>query len=452
MTNDQAHIRRQLAALQTVQTIAQELTSELDAKKLLHKILDSAIQVLEATQGSLLLWDEKSDELVFVVTQNPDLLDYRMASNKGIAGWVFTNCEPVISSDVAQDSRFNPEVDRNTDFVTLSLITVPMMNASEKIGVIQVINKRSGEPFDDLDRDILMSLAAQATTSIINARLYQELESEKDRIIAIEDQERKKLARDLHDGPAQTLASIIMEIDFINKLYEHEPAKVPQELVKLRETAQRTLAQVRNTMFELRPLVLESQGLRAALETYTERLINVEGLNVHLDVRNLDEERLPAKIEELCFAIIREAVVNIKKHAKAKDTWIIVEKRSKDLIVAVRDNGYGFNVAETQRGYGNRGSLGLLNMRERAELLGAKYSLESAPGRGTLVSLIVPLQTEAAHARGAQPVSKKPMAQTIEAVGRRKGTGPLLWPGDVPPNGVNAQTRKKGTGPLMDGE
>ncbi|MBN1935289.1 MAG: GAF domain-containing sensor histidine kinase [Anaerolineae bacterium] len=450
MTNDQTHIRRQLAALQTVQTIAQELTSELDAKKLLHKILDSAIEVLDATQGSLLLWDEKADELVFVVTQNPDLLNYRMASNKGIAGWVFTNCEPVISGDVTKDNRFNPEVDHDTDFVTQSLLTVPLMNATEKIGVIQVINKLSGEQFDDLDRDILMSLAAQATTSIINARLYQELEADKNRIIAIEDQERKKLARDLHDGPAQTLAAIIMDVDFINKLYQHDPAKVPEELEKLRETAQRTLAQVRNTMFELRPLVLESQGLRAALETYTERLIAIDGLNVHLEVRNLGDERLPSKIEELCFAIIREAVVNIKKHSKAKDTWIIVEKRSKDLIVAVRDNGRGFNVAETQRGYGNRGSLGLLNMSERAELLGAKYSLESTPGRGTLVSLIVPLQPEAGHPRGAQPVAKKPTNQTIEAVGRRKGTGPLLWPSELPPIEPDSQARKKGTGPLID--
>jgi len=445
MTNDQGHIRRQLAALQTVQTIAQELISELDTKKLLNKILSSAIEVLDATQGSLLLWDEKTDELVFVVTQTPELLNYRMPSTKGIAGWVFTNCEPVISSDVTQDSRFNPEVDRNTDFVTRSLLTVPLMNASEKIGVIQVINKRSGEQFDELDRDILMALAAQATTSIINARLYQELEAEKNRIIAIEDQERKKLARDLHDGPAQTLAAIIMDIDFINKLYQHNPERVPGELEKLRETAQRTLAQIRNTMFELRPLALETQGLRAALETYTERLINVDGLNVHLDIRNLGDERLPPKVEELCFAIIREAVVNIKKHAKAQDTWIIVEKRSKDLIVAVRDNGCGFDVQATQKSYSNRGSLGLLNMRERAELLGAQYTIDSVPGRGTLVSLIVPLQPEAGHARGAQPVIKKPLTEAVQTVMRRKGTGPLIWPGDL-----DTPTRKKGTGPLIE--
>lgn len=449
MTNNQAQVRRQLAALQTVQAIAQELISELDTKKLLNKILSSAIKVLDATQGSLLLWDEKTDELVFVVTQTPELLNYRMPSTKGIAGWVFTNCEPVISSDVTQDSRFNPEVDRNTAFVTRSLLTVPLMNATEKIGVLQVINKRSGEQFDELDRDILMALAAQATTSIINARLYQELEAEKNRIITIEDQERKKLARDLHDGPAQTLAAMIMDIDFINKLYQHDPQRVPTELEKLRETAQRTLAQIRNTMFELRPLVLETQGLKAALETYTERLINVDGLNVHLDIRNLGDERLPSKVEELCFAIIREAVVNIKKHAQAQDVWIIVEKRSKDLIVAVRDNGRGFDVQATRKSYGNRGSLGLLNMSERAELLGAKYDINSAPGRGTLVSLIVPLQTEAGHTRGTQPVLKKPIPEAVEMVVRRKGTGPLVWPDDLTNGQNDSQARKKGTGPLI---
>ncbi len=427
-----------------VQKIAQDLTSDLNIKRLLNKIINAAVQVLGASEGSLLLWDPETDELVFVVTESQDLINYRISADKGIAGWVFTHCEPVIVGDVQHDERFNPKVDQDTDFSTQSMITVPLMNPTEKIGVIQVLNKISGEQFDDWDRDILTALAAQATNAVINARLYQDLETEKNRIIELEDQTRKKLARDLHDGPAQTLAAMIMNIEFITRLYEREPDKVLSELGQLRETAQRTLAQVRNTMFELRPLVLETEGLKAALETYVERLTRTEEMNIHLEVRNL-HERLPSRVEELCFAIVKEAVGNVKKHAHAQDTWIIVERRQKDLIVAVRDNGAGFDVADTKKSYDRRGSLGLVNMQERAELMGAQYTINSVPGRGTLVSLIVPLDSENHETRESQPVSPPPPPAGPSK--RRRGTGPLLWPSNIP-----TQDREKGTGPLLDQE
>ncbi len=443
MIADQEKIEKRLAALTAVQNIAQELTSELNPARLILKILNAAVQVVNATTGSLLLWDPETDELVFVVTEEKELLNYRMPANKGIAGWVFTHCEPLIVGDVTQDGRHYDGVDMDMDFQTHSLIAVPLMNATEKIGIIEAVNKKSGGQFDQEDQDILSALAAQATTAIINARLYQELEAEKNRILELQDQERRKLARDLHDGPAQTLANIIMSIDFILKLHEREPAKLPEELKKLRETVQKTLAQVRNAMFELRPLALETEGLKEALRIYAERLAQTESFQIHLDIRNLDE-RLPPKVEELCFAIIQEAVGNIKKHARARNTWIGVERQAQKLFVAVRDDGKGFDVMHTEQGYGRRGSLGLRNMKERSEMLGAQYRIESVPGRGTLVSLIVPLSTIAAANSSATSTAPEPLPQN----GRRKGTGPLVWPGDPVPN--STLPRKKGTGPLID--
>ncbi|MBN1584240.1 MAG: GAF domain-containing sensor histidine kinase [Anaerolineae bacterium] len=446
MTLEPDQIQRQLIALTAVQHIAQEITSELNTKRLLNKILSSAVKVLQATEGSLVLWDASTDELVWVVTENPSLLDYRMAANKGIAGWVFTNCEPLIVGEASQDKRFNPDVDQDTDFHTQSMITVPLMNPTEKIGVIQILNKKSGEQFDESDQDLLTALAAQATNAIINARLYQDLETEKNKILELEDQARKKLARDLHDGPAQTLGAMIMNIDFITKLYDREPNKVLDELTSLRGTAKKTLAQLRNTMFELRPLVLETEGLKAALETYVDRLAETDDMNIHLDIRNLDQ-RVSDRIEELCFDIVKEAIGNTRKHARAKDTWIIVERRTKDLIVAVRDNGKGFDVATTQKGYDRRGSLGLVNMRERAELMGARYTINSVPGRGTLISLIVPIDQNA-QTQDAQVASQEPYTSAAQN-GRRRGTGPLLWPSETP-RPEESQGREKGTGPLIE--
>jgi signal transduction histidine kinase len=314
-------------------------------------------------------------------------------------------------------------------FHTRSLIAVPLMTASERIGVIEVLNKRSGESFNEQDRDVLTALSAQAATAIVNARLYQELENEKNRLIAIEDQTHRKLARDLHDGPAQSLASIMMDIEVIDRLIDEDPERASCELVQLREKARHTLDQVRTTMFVLRPVVLETQGLEAALRAYVERMRGIEGLDVHLEVRNL-AERLPARVEEVCFAIVHEAVGNVVKHAHAQNVWIVVERRATDLVLAVRDDGDGFDVTQTQVGYDLSGSLGMLNMKERADMLNARYVIQSKPGRGTLIYLIVPLggpvarpRTEAARLAGL-PASLPAAARSF-AGRRRKGTGPL---------------------------
>ncbi|MCR4407786.1 MAG: GAF domain-containing sensor histidine kinase [Anaerolineae bacterium] len=395
-----------VVGLMALLDVARTVTSELNLTKLLRKIIHAAVEVLDATTGSLLIWDPNTDELVFAVAEKgmgKSLEQRRMPADKGIAGWVFTRCEPLIVGDVQQDPRFFGEIDEK--FHTVSLIAVPMMTPTEKIGVIEVLNKRSGEHFDQQDLDLLSALAAQAAVAIVNARLYQELEDEKNRILAVESEAQKRLARDLHDGPAQTLAAMIMNIGFIQTLLQRDPSRVPEELEKLQQIATKALSQVRNALFELRPVILETQGLQAALESYVERLRTTEGMTIHLNVRGLDE-RVPAKVEQICFAIVQEAVGNIKKHAEAKQVWIGVERRAKDLIVGIRDDGKGFDVTAVESKYDQRGSLGLLNMKERAELVGGQLTIESSPGRGTLVSLIVPLD-------GAPK-------------NRRKGTGPLI--------------------------
>jgi signal transduction histidine kinase len=430
MTPDVRQLEKRIHALMTVQDIARELMSELDHLRLLEKILHAAVQVLDAETGSLLIW-VPPDHLEFAVSPDAEIVGRRMPADQGIAGWVFTNEEPLIVGDKNQDVRWYQEM--VPDFRTQSLIAVPLMTPTERIGVIEVLNKRSGEQFDQEDQDILSTLAAQAATAIVNARLYQELEQEKNRILTIEDQTHKKLARDLHDGPAQALASMIMDLDFLQKLYEREPERVSKELSKLRQRATRTLDQVRTTMFVLRPVILETQGLCAALESYVERLRTAEGMNVQLSMRGLDT-RLPRRVEETCFAVIHEAVNNVKKHAHAAHTWIVLERRPGDLIVAVRDDGQGFDLAQIEAQYDRLGKLGMLNMKERAELLGARQVVESVPGHGTLVYLIVPLDQQDAQPgqAGSLGGSQKSPARQVRSARsspssgrRRKGTGPL---------------------------
>jgi signal transduction histidine kinase len=431
MVPDVRELLKRISALMTVQDIAQELMSELDHMRLLDKILQAAVQELDAETGSLLIW-VPPDHLEFAVSDEKRIVGLRIPASQGIAGWVFNNEEPLMVSDKDRDSRWYREM--VSGFQTRSLLAVPLMTASERIGVIEVLNKRSGAVFTEQDQGLLTALSAQAATAIVNARLYQELESEKNRLITIEDQTYKKLARDLHDGPAQSLSSIIMDIEFIGRLLEKEPGRVPHELELLRAKAGHTLSQVRTTMFALRPVILETQGLKAALEYYVERIRDTENLRVHLDVRNLDQ-RLPNRVREVCFAIVHEAVGNVIKHAEAQNVWIVVERRATDLVLAVRDDGKGFDVTQTQAGYDLSGSLGMLNMRERAEMLHARYVVQSTPGRGVLIYLIIPLTAPV-----ARPRAETARASSAPATHSSVLTGPL------PP--AFAGRRRKGTGPL----
>jgi len=388
-------IERRINALTALQDISCTLTSELDLNRLLGKIVHAAVEVLDASTGSLLIWDPTDNSLVFAVTEGGEgegetLKQCRMPADQGIAGWIFTHRQPVIVEDVLQDERFFKGIDESLGYHTSSLIGAPLMTKGEMIGVIEVLNKRSGEKFDEQDLDTLSALAGQAAIAIINARLYSKICEERDRMLNIEDEVHKKLARDFHDGPAQTLASLIMDIEFIQKLLERAPSKVEAELLQLKEKATKAMHQARTTMFELRPLALESEGLKAALEYYVERLHKTENMSIHLQVEGL-EERLPHRVEDIVFAIVREAINNVKKHARANNVWLTVIHDEKKLLTTVRDDGQGFNVEEVEISYATRGSIGLLNLYERAELLGGRISIESAPGQGTTVSLMVPL-------------------------------------------------------------
>jgi len=241
----------------------------------------------------------------------------------------------------------------------------------------------------------LNSIATYAAIAIENARLHQSVLAERDRVVAVQEEVQKKLARDLHDGPTQLVASMLMRLDFIKKALSRDPSLVDEEITELIELGQRASHQMRTLLFELRPLVLETQGLVPALETFLTRLQKEEaGTTFHLEVKtergDAQLTRRDPRDEAAIFAIVQEAVKNALKHARADNIWVQLVEQAGTLTVMVRDDGVGFDVAAVESVYEQRGSLGMVNIRERAELLGGRLALQSAPGQGTKVVLHVP--------------------------------------------------------------
>lgn len=380
--------------IDTLHQVGRALGSTLELHPLLDEIMRLTAEVIEAEACSLWLIDEEAKELVFEVAhggQETSLRQYRMPMNTGIAGWVATHNEPVLSNKVGQDKRFNPRVDVRTGYLTNSILCVPMRTKGQVIGVLQVLNKLSDMGFTESDLNLLGTLAVEAAIAVENARLYRSLREERDKIVTVGEDVRRELARALHDGPAQALAAINMRLEFIRKLLERDPQRAAAEIRDLERMVVETTRDVRNLLFELRPIVLEAQGLRPAVESFVGRLWRVgERPMFHLQL-DIGECRFGPTIETAVFAVVQEAVNNALRHADADNITVLLFQESDDLISTVRDDGVGFRMSAVERGYERRGSFGLLNMRERAKLANGSLSIHSAPAKGTEVSLRIPL-------------------------------------------------------------
>jgi signal transduction histidine kinase len=386
-------MRRQIEHFDVLRRITQELVSEVDIDCLLQNILRSAVQVMKGTAGSLILLDEQEDELVFRVVEGgggPRLQGRRMPRQEGIAGWVLEHHEAVIVDDTSQDQRFYAPVPQSVGYSVQSMICVPMIVRGKPIGVIQVLNKLDDERFDETDKALLLTFAAQSAIALRNAQLYQGLREERDRLVIVEEDVRRELARDLHDGPTQLVAAIAMNLQFIRKTIDSEPDQVRAELVEMERLAKDAMRQLRNMLFDLRPVLLETKGLIPALRAYSQRATETERFVVHFQTCG-ELPSLSNQASSAVFAIVQEAVSNARKHAHAANIWLNVECTEDVLQVTVQDDGKGFEPNEIQASYGLRDTMGMINMRERAAMIEATFSVESEVGQGTTVRLVAPL-------------------------------------------------------------
>ncbi len=382
-----------LRELHLLYQVGQALGSNLDLHSLLEDMKRRLPGVMGAERCSIMLLDEISRELILTIVeeQTGEAREFRIPVARGIAGWVATHGIGQIVNDVEQDPRWFDGVSRDIEFVTRSILCAPMRTGERTVGVMQVLNKRSGEPFTEQDLRLLTTLASQAAVAVENARLVRSLKEERDKLIAKEAEVRAAIARDLHDGPTQSVAAIAMNIEFVKKLLRAMPERVDSELDILFFFKQKTAYDIRTLLFELRPLGLETQGLLATLEQYVNRFRDPNGnMKLRLEAPT-SIPRLPVEVEGAIFMIVQEAVNNARKHAKAPEVVIYLYIEDDQLVASIRDRGRGFNVNAVDAGYSTRGSLGLLNMRERARLISGECRIRSAEGEGTTIELRVPL-------------------------------------------------------------
>jgi signal transduction histidine kinase len=403
LVGELALTRQRMSQLGMFYQVAQAMSSTFDLDRALDDTLELATAILDASASSFLLVDEDRQELVFAHTHGEAaglLQGHRTALEEGLAGWAATHGEPLLVNEVSKDPRFSSKVDGWTGFKTRSAVCVPVRTRGKTIGVLQVLNKRGHSSFDSEDMSLMITMASQAAIAIENIRLYQDLRDEKDRIIQGQENVRRQVARNLHDGTVQFLSAISMGIDHLERLLEFKPEAAKSELEALRGLTRQATQEARLALFELRPLILETQGLVPALESYVSQLQDSETFALHLQAeRNLPS--LNSSVAGTVFAIVQEALNNAKKHAAPRDVWLRLSREGGWFRVIVEDNGRGFDYETVRERYDQRSSIGLLTMRERAELLNGRLEIQSSttqPNTGTKVILSVPLPPESGGA------------------------------------------------------
>ncbi|MBC8335645.1 MAG: GAF domain-containing sensor histidine kinase [Anaerolineales bacterium] len=389
--------------LNAIYELASTLTATLNYRRVLESALDLSVRALHPDEdedfsdqvvSAVLLF--VGNELIVKSARRFTIADQRIAfsGSEGILGTAISGGESVLTQNVGYD----PELGRSIALRTCtSSYCIPLRTGFTIYGVLLFAHPDL-DFFTQERREMLELIGRQSIIAIQNARLYQDLVEEKERMIEVQEEARKKLARDLHDGPTQTISAIAMRMNLIRMMLTRAPEKVEDELFRVEEMARRTTKEIRHMLFTLRPLVLESQGLRAALESMAEKMNETYGQNVQVDVDENLAEKLEIGKQGVIFFIAEEAVNNARKHAKASLIKIRLRNLEPGLsLLEIQDNGVGFDLGLISKDYEKRGSLGMVNLNERTEMIGGLLHIDSVLGKGTNVQIFIPLTEEAAE-------------------------------------------------------
>jgi signal transduction histidine kinase len=366
--------------LVTLFEVDRSIRAEGNLEKLLDTLLIHMIGRVSAESGGVYLADDEG------------LLHLRSAHGleggvparslkpgQGLAGSVAASREPRILSSIGPRERAS-----GSPFLATSgsAVALPLLGEGALLGVV-VLAHSERDHFDQAALPFLGLLAGQVSLAVRNARAY--LQSEE---LAIAE-ERARIAREIHDGVAQSLAFAALKLDLVERLLARDPDKAATEISATRATIRETIKEVRRSIFALRPVELERHGFMETLRRYLADYGQQNEIQVELDQQAAPT--LSTKAEAVLFRIFQEAMNNVAKHARARSVTVTVGRQEDgQVFVQVSDNGVGFDQATVSDRVTSAGGLGLRQMRERVEARGGRFHIESRPGSGTTVYASVP--------------------------------------------------------------
>ncbi len=377
------------------------LARELSLAGALQNIIDKARELLHAEYAALGVVQAGSltEFMTSGISKETREKMGNLPEGKGVIGVLVDNPAPLRIANIhahPRSSGFPPHHPRMASF-----LGVPISVHDEISGRLYLTNKVGAEEFSERDQAVAVILARQAGIAILNARLY---ESEKTRLTAsselkearareklqkelvsrtieAQEEERRRIARELHDEAGQALTSVMLGLRMIRET--DDDSMVEDQIELVRNQVSEALTSLRRLAAEMRPPALDGLGLTSAVRNLTESAGLMKGLNVDFESSDLRGHLQPAA-EAVVYRILQEALTNVARHSEAENVSVTISKRDDEVIAMVEDDGKGFDLDETD-------GLGLLGMRERIELINGRLKIETKPGHGTVIVCKVPV-------------------------------------------------------------
>jgi signal transduction histidine kinase len=257
------------------------------------------------------------------------------------------------------------------------------------------VGTRHQHEFDIEEQELLTAIGNQIAVAIENARLYAEVQQKEQlrgkllkKVITAQEEERKRIARELHDDTSQALTALLYAAEEGTEMCDL--AEVKEMLGGMRRLTVRTLDGVHKLIFDLRPTMLDHLGLVPALRWFSQSRLEPTGVRVTIEEKSAPR-RLPTEIETALFRVVQEAINNIARHAAARNVYISFHLDDKAVTVELEDDGIGFDMVELALSPDSGQGLGLMGMQERIEVLGGEMEITTATGYGTQVEIRVPI-------------------------------------------------------------
>ncbi len=378
--------------------IAATVSRSLDLETIMTASLDELLEIMSADAGGMFLASVEGVAARTVQRGLPDDGQQRCLSPQTrdcLCGQALGNAEAILVEDLNRYQGWIPAACRVRGFASLAI--VPVQAKGEPLGVLLAASVQS-DHLGQADLELLKAIGNTVGVAVENASLHEELR-EKEAVrsqllrqaISAQEEERKRIARELHDESAQVLATLLVEIGAAENLLAPTDQAAQGILSRAKADATRALTEMRQMILDLRPSALDDLGLVAAVQWYAKTRLEADGVRVNLKIDG-SQRRLPATVETALFRIAQEALNNVLKHANARSANIFLRFADSSVAITVEDDGQGFDVSSLAARKDLSQGLGLLGMRERAALLGGKASIESQPGRGSRVSVEIPLE------------------------------------------------------------
>jgi signal transduction histidine kinase len=390
-----------LKALMPLFDMTKALVLEVEPDKLFNLIVQTAALETGADRAYLMLLDEATQELAIkaaVGLSQETAIATREKIGEGIAGRVAKTGKSLILGEGARVSPRLKEAMKQAGVI--SVLCVPLKVKDRVIGVLNSSKVIGESPFTQGDLEVLSILAGQATSAVENAYLFQSVKDQRIRLgqlltqlLNAQESERRRLSAEIHDSVAQWMIGASHLVQTCGVLLSQSKSKLDEasgEIDHISSTIDQSIHELRRIMADLHPLALSELGLEGALRQNAQALQRETGITCHFQTEGVPRRLSPSQ-EIRIYRIVQEALNNVRKHARATEVNIRLQFRPNDVLAEIRDNGKGFDLSRATESRTPSGGMGLLNMKERAELLGGSLKIETGPEAGTRVILTVPI-------------------------------------------------------------